>query len=424
MTSARTPPSTARAPRGYVPRLALASLGLYLGLLAPLFGGLSAKVQQIVGLDDAATQLGLVTGAGALFAMVCQPLAGRLSDRTTSRWGMRRPWIVGGSVGMFVSLVAAAAATSMPGLLVAWCCAQLFANAAFAALTATIADQVPETSRGRVSGVFGAASPAGILVGSVLLTLLPSDLLRFTVPASISLVAGLLFAASLRDRVRADRPRGRLRWRDVLGSFVLDPRANPDLAWAWLTKFLVLLGYGGVSGYLTLYLGSRFGMGIGEQLAFNAIANILSVGALVLFSVVGGVLSDRSGRRKPFVLASGLVIAAGTAVVACAPLLGDAGLAMVLVGMTITGIGAGTFFAVDQALCIALLPDPAHTAKDLGVLNVANTLAQSLAPFLAGVVVIPLGAALTGDGYSTWFAVSAAVAAVGALLVVRIKEVA
>lgn len=411
-----------RTPRGYIPNLAISTLGIYLGTLTPLFGGLSVKIQTIVGIDDAPTQLGLVTGVGAIFAMVVQPFAGRLSDRSMSRFGRRRPFLLVGTLGMVACLFGVAAAESIPLLLLGWCGVQFFANIAFAALTATIADQVPEDKRGAASGVYGAASPAGILLGSILLSILPTDFLRFAVPSLITLAVGLWFTFTLRDRVRAYPPTDKLTVLGFLSSFVFNPRKNPDMGWAWITKFLVLLGYGGVSGYLTLYLGARYGMNVKEQLAFNALGQLVSIGALVVFSVIGGIVSDRlHGRRKGFLVISGLLVAAGTLIVALAPFITDSSGPLYL-GLLVIGIGGGFFFAVDQAVCIALLPNTETFAKDLGVLNVANGLAQSIAPFVAGVVFIPLGARIFGDGYQTWFIVSAVIAAVGSLLVFRIKK--
>lgn len=419
-------PATAeKAPRGYTINLAVAALGLYLALLAPIFGGLSVRIQAIVGIDDAPAFLGLITGVGALFALVCQPLAGQLSDRTMSKFGMRRPWIAAGTAGMVIAILVCAVAPSIPVLLIGWCAAQLFGNVAFAALTATIADQVPESRRGGASGVYGAASPAGILVGALLLAALPTDFLRFAVPAFIALVAGIYFCVVLKDRVRTERPSTPLSLKKLFGSFLFNPRKNPDFAWAWFTKFLVIIGMGGVVSYLTLFLGAAYGMSIEEQLAFNAIANVVYVGSLVIASVFGGRLSDRVGRKKPFIIGSGILIALGAGLASLsAVILGDAGLAMLFVALFFVGVGGGLFGAVDQALCIALLPNPDEVAKDLGVLNVANALGQSVAPFLAGSIVIPIGAALFGTGYISWFVVSALFALVGALLITRIKKVA
>ncbi|MFF7458867.1 MFS transporter [Kitasatospora sp. NPDC008115] len=426
-----TPPASAvaprpQAPRGFVRRLALGNFGMFLAVLAPVMGGLSVKIQHLVGLDAATAQLGLVTGAGGVFAMVSQPLAGRLSDRCTSRFGMRRPFLVGGLVVMAAALTVCAAAPNIPVLLIAWCAAQGAGNFAFAAAGATVADHVPEARRGSVSGIIGAVTPMGILVGSILLSVLPNDFLRFAVPAAVALVLGLWFAARLPDRIRTEPPTEPLNLRSLLLSFVFDPRKHPDFGWVWLSKFLIMLGYGALSGYLTLFLAAEFGMDdTDEQLAFNALANGLSVAALVVASIVGGAVSDRIGRRKPFVVGSGLLMSAVLAVVTVTPFLGDAGLGVLLVLEVVLGLGAGLFFAVDAALAISLLPDKGDTAKDLGVLNIANALPSSLSPLLAGVIVIPLGNALLGGaGYSLWFGLAAVFCLVGALLVRKIRSAA
>ena len=86
-----------REPRGFAATFTIAYIGLFFAILTPILGGLSIKIQSLVGLEEAPVQLGLVTGVGALFALVGQPIAGRLSDATTGRWGMRRPWIIVGA---------------------------------------------------------------------------------------------------------------------------------------------------------------------------------------------------------------------------------------------------------------------------------------------------------------------------------------
>lgn len=411
-------------PRGYVRRLAVAQLGVNMALLAPVIGGLSVKIQHLVGVEAAPTQLGLVTGAGAAFALVSQPVAGRLSDRCTSRWGMRRPFVAAGAVAMVLGLVVCALAESVPVLLLGWCFTQAAANVALAGLGATVADQVPDARRGVVSGVVGAVVPLGIVTGAVLLAVLPTDALRFLVPGIVALVGGLWFSSRLKDKVRAEPVAVPLDLRTLVSSFVFDPRKHPDFAWAWASKFLIILAFSALASYLTLFLAEEFGMtDTDEQLRFNAIANGLSVAALVVCSIVGGIWSDRVGRRKPFVIGAGLVMAVGLLGIAGTPYLGDAGLPALLACATVIGLGAGMFFAVDNALCLSLLPAEEDTAKDLGVLNIANTLPQSLSPFLAGVVVIPTANALLGGGgYSVWFALAAVCCAAGALLVRRIEN--
>jgi MFS family permease len=53
---------------------------------------------------DQPSSLSLVLGVGAFFALIANPLVGRLSDRTTSRFGQRRPWLVGAVLGRLFGL--------------------------------------------------------------------------------------------------------------------------------------------------------------------------------------------------------------------------------------------------------------------------------------------------------------------------------
>ena len=109
--------------------------------------------------------------------------------------------------------------------------------------------------------------------------------------------------------------------------------------------------------------------------------------------------------------------------IALSPLFGSAGLGVLLIAQGVIGMGAGTFFAVDQALCISVLPNQDEMAKDLGVLNLAGTLPGVLAPLLAGVIFIPLGNALFGGGYTLWFSLAGIIGIIGGLLVLKIKGV-
>lgn len=412
-----------REPRGYAPTYALATFGLFFAILTPIMGGLSVKLQSLVGLEDAALQLGIVTGIGSLFALVSQPIAGRLSDATMSKWGKRRPWIIAGVVGAFIGLLIVGIAPNVPILLLGWCIAQLLSNFAQAAETATVADQVPEHRRGFVSGLAGAGTPLALLVGAMTLNFLPNDFLRAFVPGAVGLVFGLLFAFVLKDKVRTERRQERFSVLGLLLTFVFNPRKHPDLGWAWLTKCLIMFGYGTVASYLTLFLADSFGMNIGEQLQFNLMATLVSVVFLVITSIVGGKLSDRLGRRRLFVALGGILVGVGVVFLGTASTFGEVGLTFILVAEAVIGIGAGLFFAVDQALCVEVLPNPDDTAKDLGVLNIANTLPAMIAPLLAGVVVIPLGDALFGNGYTTWFIFGGIVAIIGGALVYRIRGV-
>ena len=104
-------------------------------------------------------------------SVIGNPLAGRLSDRTTSRMGRRKPWVLYGALlGALGIARALASQSTVLGLAVVWGFCQATINGAYAGLTATIPDQVPVRQRGFVSGWVGLAQTVGIVLGVALVS--------------------------------------------------------------------------------------------------------------------------------------------------------------------------------------------------------------------------------------------------------------
>src|SRR3954452_19935713 len=122
----------------FVTALVVAQFVFFVALLGPAIIGIGVKVQSIVPDAEKAPALATVAGFGALFAVIGNVLFGRLSDRTTARWGRRRPWIVAGTVVMTIAFVVMATGISVTVGTVGWCLAQLGANATLAPFIATI----------------------------------------------------------------------------------------------------------------------------------------------------------------------------------------------------------------------------------------------------------------------------------------------
>src|SRR4029453_2991909 len=93
------PAVASRVGWGFISLYTLAFISTSLLFLAPLLVTLALKVNSLVGIEQAPSSLAVVTGTGALLAMVGNPFFGKLSDRTTSPLGMRRPWMGIGLVG-------------------------------------------------------------------------------------------------------------------------------------------------------------------------------------------------------------------------------------------------------------------------------------------------------------------------------------
>ncbi|KQP01759.1 MFS transporter [Leifsonia sp. Leaf264] len=407
-----------RAPRGFIPGLAFSNFGVYLALLTPVMVSLAFKVQHITSsAAEATAQLGMIMGVGALFALICNPLIGRLSDRTTSRFGMRRPWMLGGVIVALGAFALIGVATSIWIVLLAWCIVQAALNGVLAASTATVPDQVPVSGRGKVSGIIGLTTPLGILGGSFLVNFLADDISRFVVPGVIAVIAVTVFVVVLKDRVLTEKPSERYGVKEFFGSFVFNPRKHPDFGWTWLTKFLVMFGYAGIATFLPFYLVEQFKLSEQDAIGTILMANLASMAAMAVSGPIGGILSDKIGKRRPFVAVAGGVMVIGLVVLAFAPSVGA-----VLVAQAIIGFGAGSFMSVDMALATEVLPNAADAAKDLGVLNIANALPQSIAPAIAPAI-IAFGATTALGGYTVYYLFGALVALAGAVLVYRIKGV-
>ena len=147
---------------------------------------------------------------------------------------------MGGSLGILI----VALAPSIPVVLVGWCIAQLFFNALLAALVAVLPDQVPTAQRGLVSGVLGVCLPIASVSGTFVVQLFTGNqLAMFLVPCAIGGFFILLFAVTLKDRrlAKADRPTWSLR--EFASTFYVNPRKNPDFAWAFASRFLFVLAY-------------------------------------------------------------------------------------------------------------------------------------------------------------------------------------
>ncbi|WP_307794386.1 MFS transporter [Arthrobacter cavernae] len=405
------PAAAVPAPRAYVIGMPIASAGLWMALLAPAIVVLAIKVSEITTPDTRAGALSLVAGVGAIVALLANPLFGRLSDRTTSRFGMRKPWIIGGALTGLAALFFLGLAGNVAGVMVAWIFAQLGFNAALAALVATLPDQAAPAERGRLSGLIGMTLPIGLVAAAYFAQLFDNAFQMAIVPGITGTVLAIAFAFTFKDRVLTEKP-APLNLKEILGSFYFDPRAFPGLGWAWLTKFMVFIGYCAALLYLPYFFTDQLHVAESAVAGLVFQATLVSSVGTVVTSLIGGWISDRIGKRKVLVIASALIIMIGLIIIATSASTGQ-----VMVGQTVVGLGLGCFGAVDVALITDLLPgNQSENAKTFGVFNIAQALPQSLVPALAFPVI-------AWGGYSALFIGAAVVGIIGAALVTRIKGV-
>jgi MFS family permease len=346
--------------------------------------------------------------------MLANPFCGKLSDRTSSRLGMRRPWIVGGLLGGTLGVLVVAVAPTISLVLLGWCVAQVGFNALLAAMVAVLPDQVPVTERGMVAGALGVCLPVASVAGTFLVKVFTGNTLAmFLVPCAVAAAFILLFAFTMPDRRlgAGDKPAWSIR--ELAGTFWVSPHKSPDFAWAFSSRFMFVLAYAFLATYQAYYLLDHLGSAETDVPQQVFLGTLVQSAVLVAASLLGGRLSDWSGRRKVFVVVASVIYGVAMFFIAAA-----ASFNGFLVGMAIGGLGFGLYMAVDLALVADVLPDPSSAAKDLGVMNIAGALPSAIAPAIAPIIL-----AIGGHSYGVLYAVAGVCALAAALAIVPVKRV-
>ena len=392
---------------------AIAWLGIWMAQLAPIQKLLPDQVQaQLTSTYwvDSVVAFGIISGISGVCAIVVYPLTGALSDRTTSRFGRRRPWMAIGAVVFAVSLILLGAQTTIVGIGVFWSLALSGFCILTAALTATISDQVPVDQRGYVSGWLSAPQAIGIILGVALVTyVFVGSLLGYTAMAVLLLILVTPFLF-LPDAVLPPQLRQKMTVRSIIESLWISPREHPDFGWTLLSR--VLVNFGNAFGTTLLLYFLEFGLHDKSAEDDLLVLILIYMVFVIIASLVMGRWSDRVGRRKAFVFLSSAIQGVAALLLAFVP---DLSVAMVAAGLL--GLGYGCFLSVDQALATQVLPDPENRGKDLGIMNIATAVPQAIAPLIGAGVVAAMG------GFMGLFIMSGVFAFAGALAVARVKAV-
>ena len=380
--------------------------GFNLTMLLPTLFSLAYKVQ-LIDPEGKTTSLGLIIGLGGVFGLLAGPVFGVLSDGTRLRWGRRRPWLVGGILLSAVGALTIAFASTTWVMFIGYGISTLGIAAASAGFNPVLAERVPSAQRGKVGALGGvAAALAGVgayLVGGMLTG---SILLLFMLPVAVFALTAVLFIFTVKDEPAPDDARVQSIG-DIFRSFIFNPKKYPDFGWVWIGKACLQFGFTFFSTYQFYLLLDRLGFTPAEAGAQLALVSGISLLAMMSFAVVGGFLSDKLRRRKPFIYAASALIAVG---------LLTAGFAQDFLLFAIGGIllsaGTGAFTSVDLALATDVLPEKDKAGKYMSIYYLASSLPGTIAPIVAPAILMIGGGAAN---YPMLF-VFGAVLALGALL--------
>lgn len=409
---------TRTVPAAWIALFATAWFGIWMAQLTPVQLLLPQQVEAHVISDnwvDKVVAFGIISGIAGICALFAYPITGALSDRTTSRFGRRRPWILGGALLFAAALIILSLQSTMIGVGVFWSIAIIGFCMLTSALTATISDQVPVRQRGFVSGWLSAPQAVGTIAGLMLVIMLGlGQFLGYTVMAVLLVILVLPFVLRVPDAVLTKDQRPPFTWRALIAGFWISPRQFPDFGWVLLSRILVNLGNAFGTTLLLYFLQDGLGFAPGDPAEDALLTLTLIYMVCVIAASLGlGKLSDRLGRRKPFV-----VMAASLQALAALSLAFFPSFDVALVAAGMLGLGYGCFLSVDQALATQVLPFAAARGKDLGIMNIATTVPQMIAPLLGAFIVAAL------VGFQGLFIVAAVASLWGALTVIPVRKVA
>lgn len=386
--------------------------GLHAILLPAILVGLAPEALK-------ATTLGALTFFGLVLAMITQPIAGAISDRSgwLGQYGRRRPWMALGAATDLVLLVALAFSRDFLMVALVYAALQIASSFSEAALQALMPDRVPSAQRGRAAGYKNAAQIAGFVAGVGLGGFFAS---RGQVGLALAATGVALGASTLWTLLgAAEQPAPRARLRvigavDALrGSFHLDRHLAPGYARLLGGRGLLMAGFFALQGFAQYFIADK--LGLPNPAGVTALLMAVMGAAIFLLAVPTGVLADRVGRRPLNLFAA--MLGAG----ATLALLFVANVWQLVIAGGLVGAAAGIFMSVNWAWAADLAPQ-GEAGRYLGLSNVATAGASALSRLFAGPIIDGGNALRAGVGYDLLFLLLALAMAAGALLLAGVPE--
>jgi MFS family permease len=366
-------------PRWVTPQR-LTFAGLFTGALLS-FLGLGAVLpvlpRYVTGpLHEGDVAVGVVAGAFAFTAVVCRPIAGRLTDTRGRRTVVLIGVLVSGLAGALYFVPA-----GVPGLVVARLVLGAGEGFVFTAGLAWTADIAPQDSRGRTLGLFGLSIWTALSIGPVIgeALLATGGYGAVWAFAALAPLAGAAVIQRLPDSPVSGAPDARPPW-------IAREAVRPGLSLA-----LATVGFAALSGFIVLHLASR-GAGHGAAV-FTAFAF-----AVVAQRLLAGRLPDIVGARRT-AFAAGLAEAVGLSTIALAESLPAA-----VAGALVMGTGFSLLYP-SLALMVVDAAGDERRGSALGGFTAFFDIGMGLGAPMVGAIV-----AVAGYAAGFWTGVACALA--------------
>lgn len=350
-----------------------------------------------------ATALGALTFAGLMVAMVTQPIAGAISDRSgwLGRFGKRRPWMALGASVTVLLLVVLAPASTLWWVVVLYTAMQLASAFTEASLQSLLPDKVLSSQRGKASGYKNAFQIAGFVAGVGLGGALASRgevgwALVVTALVLAGTIAWTIFGVHEQPVVRvAHRAIGAAdAVRAAFASFRIDRHAAPGYARLLAGRGFIMAGFFVLQSFAQYFIADK--LQVANPAGTTALLMAIMGAAIFLLAVPTGALADRIGRR-PLNLFAGVLGAAATS-----SLVFVGNLTQLVIAGGLVGAAVGIFLSVNWAWAADMVP-PEEAGRYLGLSNIATAGASAVARLLAGPLVDGGNVLRHGAGYEILF---------------------
>eukprot|EP01134_Creolimax_fragrantissima_P003865 CFRG3865T1 len=369
----------------------------------------------------------------AIFLGVCGvsqlsgPIAGYFSDRCTSLYGRRRPFMLHGSIVGIPSLYMlrwASLANNLAVYMFFFLMAMLALNVMYIAYSGALTDLVNEKQRGTANGLMGAFTVLGASVGfgcfSYFLDV-TSGYIFYIVVVSVTVLISLI--AYTEEALVATEESRSWTWAEIGACYWVSPQDHRDFYLVFVSRTLYYMGIS-VQTFMLFYFRDIIGSKDPQaDVSYLALIGQLT-GALVCIPM--GMLSDRMGRKVLIYLSSSIIVFTYFLFMFARTL------PIVLIGGAIYGVGNGTYLSVDYALACDTLPSKESSGRFLGIWGVGAFIGTLLGPMLVGPALLLFGDNGRIDdqgivmydmpGYTAILLIGSACMVAGAVVVVPIRS--
>lgn len=428
------------------------------GLIVPLL------VQQFVGEAQKGSYYGTIRLWALMVALISQALMGLISDRSRSKWGRRRPFILMGTVlevGIIASMILISGMQDMRGytvLFIVYLVSMFLSNTTQAAVQGFIPDVVPQEKRGLASSIkvlFEVPLPL-VLVGLVITPLISKGKLTEAILATcVTMLVCMGISMFVREEPQTSKPEP-LNWKPFLslllmtGVFTLvilglgqvvkysvntfttasklvfggigvvamilavvagifaalavhfdrSILNNKPFVWLVICRLAALVAINNISSFLLYFFMEKFAMPTNEAVKLAGFIPMVLGGFIIVFGLIAGWMCDKFDRRLMTTL-SGVAGAAGVAIMVF-----GGSITWMYVAAAVVGLAYALFNTATWALSTDIIPQE-RAGEFLGIQNLAGAGAGAIGAYIGGTIADHSGYVLMMGMFGVMFLLAA-----------------